>query len=265
MAHINKVVYGAIKQRLPERDNPELLKTKTDIFSQFLLASDDDGQPLSETYLRDVFMNFLIAGRDTTAALLTWTLYNMCRHPDLAKKVRAEVKQHVVTEVPTADQLLQLTYTKQFMTEVLRLYPSVPLDNRTAVEDDVLPNGIPVKAGDNLMYSPWVMGRLPEVYANPEKFDPDRWSEENVKSMPTGSFTAFHLGPQTCLGKEMAYMEARLALVLILKKYNFTLAEPIDTEKNVVVSVILLPENGLQIQFARRHNERVQTELLASQ
>eukprot|EP01087_Luapelamoeba_hula_P017263 TRINITY_DN5421_c0_g1_i3.p1 TRINITY_DN5421_c0_g1~~TRINITY_DN5421_c0_g1_i3.p1 ORF type:complete len:503 (-),score=72.55 TRINITY_DN5421_c0_g1_i3:62-1570(-) len=269
IAYINKLVYGVIKSRLAERENPELLKTKTDIFSQFLLATDDDGQPLSEVYLRDVFMNFLLAGRDTTAALLTWTLYNMTRYPELANKVKKEIDTHVATDTPTAEEILQLTYTKQFMTEVLRLYPSVPFDGREAAEDDVLPNGMHITKGSDMIYSPWCMGRMPQVFEDPERFDPDRWTEERVKAMPLGTFTSFHLGPQTCLGKDMAYMEARVALAMLLKRYSFKLSEQcaVDgggklshqhkdnkfypSEPAQIVSIILVPENGMPITFSR--------------
>jgi len=97
--------------------------------------------------LRDVFMNFVLAGRDTTASLLTWTFYMLYQHPDVREKVVQEILSVVKGEVPTAQELELLKYTKQVLQETLRLYPSVPVDARVAVEDTKLPNGYTIKKG----------------------------------------------------------------------------------------------------------------------
>lgn len=105
VAEIDKFVYRAIDQR--KKDSEETLRAKTDIFSQFLLVKDEEGKPLTgmseesllyffitkaldnaDTYLRDVFLNFLLAGRDTTATLITWTIYELSKHPEIKEKVR---------------------------------------------------------------------------------------------------------------------------------------------------------------------------------
>jgi len=110
-------------------------------------------------------MNFLLAGRDTTAALLTWTLFELAKNPHIKAKVRfqettlhielidilfkviEEIDRVVKKEIPTAEELQDMEYTKRVLTEVLRLHPSVPLDGREAAEDDTLPSGHPVHKG----------------------------------------------------------------------------------------------------------------------
>lgn len=90
------------------------------------------------------------------------------------------------------------------------------------------------------------MGRMAELYPDPLKLDPERWDPAKAKSIRPGQFTVFHWGPQTCLGKEMAYVEARVALVMILKKFDMLLAD--DPEKTYTTTIILLPQNGLLMQ-----------------
>ena len=97
-----------------------------------------------------------------------------------------------------------------------------------------------------MFYSPYVTGRLPEFFEDPLRLDPDRWNEENSKKIQPGLYTAFHWGPQTCLGKEMAYVEARVALVMILKRFDLLLAD--DPNKHYQFSIILFPQDGLLMQ-----------------
>jgi len=94
------------------------------------------------------------------------------------------------------------------------------------------------------------MGRCEEIYPEPLKFDPERWNETNVKQIKSGQFTAFHWGPQTCLGKEMAYVEARVVLLMLLRKFDFQLAD--DPNKTYQHSIILLPQDGMLIQPVHR-------------
>lgn len=115
-----------------------------------------------------------------------------------------------------------MEYTKRVLTEVLRLHPSVPVNAREAVEDDVLPSGHPVhkgipftlqkdcillliiQIGASVVYSPYVMGRAEALYPNPLKLDPERWNEDNIKKIKPGQYSAFHWGPYTCLQQQTA-------------------------------------------------------------
>ena len=161
------------------------------------------------------------------------------------------------------------------LTETLRLYPSVPVDGRETRKHEVLPSGIKVEPGVALVYSAYVMGRL--LYKDPETFDPDRWLPEREKGnnvcstafqcvvclfasltilsddaldLPAGQFTAFHLGPQTCLGKEMAYLEAATGLTMCLMKYRFRMVPGqacVKPEEFYSPSIILGPKGGIEV------------------
>ncbi|KAL6053372.1 putative cytochrome P450-dependent fatty acid hydroxylase [Balamuthia mandrillaris] len=249
VSYLDKHVYAIIRQR--KQESLEELRNKTDIFSQFLAITDDDGKPLTDKYLRDVFLNFLIAGRDTTAAALTWAFYNLSLNPKVEQKLVDEVKQIVSGEVPTSEEIHQLTFARNVMTETLRLYPSVPFDTRVAINEDVLPNGTKVFPGDEVQYTPFCMGRT-EYPDAPLQFRPERWTEEKAKeAYLKGLFTAFHLGPQTCLGKEMAYTEAVQTLCSIVKRFELRLV-PGEEYKTFTPTLILSPRDGMMVCVTER-------------
>eukprot|EP01120_Amphizonella_sp_Union-15-10_P008498 TRINITY_DN3065_c0_g2_i1.p1 TRINITY_DN3065_c0_g2~~TRINITY_DN3065_c0_g2_i1.p1 ORF type:complete len:245 (+),score=45.54 TRINITY_DN3065_c0_g2_i1:3-737(+) len=244
------MVYSIIKER--KKETREELLTKTDIFSRFLVAKDDNGKPFEDKYLRDVFMNFLLAGRDTTAALICWTLYSLSGHPDIEKKVLQEISTVVKGSIPTHHELEDLKYTKQVLSETLRLYPSVPLNVRECVRDTVLPDGKIIKKGTLAGIHPYVVGRWEGIWENPDIFDPDRFHPDKVKEKHPFAFIPFHAGPQTCLGQEMAYVEAKALLATVLPKFKFEVVPNQDLGPKSVLNPILVPSNGLLMRVSYR-------------
>ncbi|KAL6042828.1 Cytochrome P450 family 94 subfamily D polypeptide 2 [Balamuthia mandrillaris] len=264
----NALIHRVLEEK--KKESPEELRGKTDILSQFLLLTDDDGKPLTDEYLRDVFMNFLLAGRDTTAAVLTWTFYCLCQNPSVEKNLLSLIDQTISSSllsspkeqkeehfVPSFQQLSnELLYARQVLSETLRLYPSVPLDGRKAVRADRLPDGTLVLPDDEVFFSAYAMGRLEQLWKDddeddPMKYRPERWTEERIANMPKGIFPAFFLGPQTCLGKEMAYVEAAMVLCAVLKRYKICLL-PGEENKTYVTSIVMLPRGGLHVTVQRR-------------
>mmetsp|Transcript_48017 Transcript_48017/g.134108 ORF Transcript_48017/g.134108 Transcript_48017/m.134108 type:complete len:220 (-) Transcript_48017:106-765(-) len=117
-----------------------------DLLSRFLDTSEDNGEVMSDKELRDVVMNFMIAGRDTTACALSWTLYEIAGRPDIQDKIRAELLEVCGddTTAPNFEQIGEMRYMHAVTMEVLRLHPSVPKDVKFAIKDDVLPDGTKV-------------------------------------------------------------------------------------------------------------------------
>ncbi|KAL6074725.1 E3 ubiquitin-protein ligase [Balamuthia mandrillaris] len=252
VAYIDKHVYAIIQQR--KQESMKELRSKTDIFSQFLALTDDDGQPLSAKYLRDVFLNFLLAGRDTTATTLTWAFYCICKNRDVAQRLTKEIQDVVIGEIPTMDEIQRMTFAKNVITEALRLFPPVAFNGRMAAEDDVLPNGVKIFAGDELIYSPFCMGRL--EYEDAERFDPDRWTEERAQHYHKGLFSSFHLGPQTCLGKDMAYTEAVQTMCALLKHYKVRLVPGEEEKNSFKASILLTPSGGMLVTVKPRQKQQ---------
>lgn len=177
----------------------------------------------SSDFIRDSLINFIIAGRDTTASLLTWTTYYLETNPEVKQKLIEEIDTHIGEREPTFDDIKLLKYLRNILNEVLRLRPpALPITCKSAVKDDILPNGIKVKAGQDIMYSPYVIHRL-HWGNDPEKFDPDRW-ENPVSLKSPYTFIPFQRGPRQCLGINMSYEEASIVLIRLLQsKLKFTL------------------------------------------
>jgi len=124
-----------------------------------------------------------------------------------------------------------MKYLKGVLDESLRLYPPVPIDGKVAINDDVLPNGMKIRAGWGLAWSAWVMGRHPDFWENPTEVRPERWFENGSQLFNGGKsvpyqyppFIPFNYGPRTCLGLNMAYLEAKVLICLILQKYKLRL------------------------------------------
>lgn len=224
------------------------LAERKDMLSRFMLARDPDtNEPLSDEMLIDILLNFFIAGRDTTAILLTWTFYMLMQNPEVQAKLVAEIDSELKGEVPTWEKLKELKYLRKVLDETLRLYPSVPVDGRTAVEEDVLPNGIKVPPGTALLYSPYVLGRMEEYWDEPLRFNPDRWDKPPKHPF---LFVSFHAGPQTCLGRPLAYQEAETMVCLILQRYTFSL---VPGHVVVPTKAIVMPAKyGLQVEVHNR-------------
>eukprot|EP00164_Ancoracysta_twista_P000051 GFYU01000070.1.p2 GENE.GFYU01000070.1~~GFYU01000070.1.p2 ORF type:complete len:501 (+),score=165.87 GFYU01000070.1:166-1668(+) len=222
VAVMNDFAAAVIKARRAE--NMDTVRTKKDLLSLFLARKDENGEAFSDEYLRDLIMNFMIAGRDTTAIALSWALFETSRSERVEQKLLEEFAS--LNGSRTYDEIKALPYSEAVITETLRLYPSVPKDGKLAVDDDVLPDGSFVPKGTWLVYVPYVMGRLEKNWPDqPLEFKPERFIKEDGSCDKPSPylFTAFQAGPRTCLGQTMAYVEAKTVLATILPRFKFAL------------------------------------------
>ena len=228
MKIINKQIYNIIKKR-------ELNSKGNDILSQFTM-----NKHLNDKQLRDILINFLIAGRDTTAALITRSYYMLLKYPKYQKKILDEFNAYDNFDYNT---ITKLKYMKAFLYEVLRMYPPVSKNSKTAVNDDILPNGKKIQAGDRIVYSSQLLGLSEENYKNAGEFNPQRWLDGS-KVNPY-KFLAFNAGYRTCLGQNMAILEASIMLIKLLQKFDFKLVD----DKIDETDGLLLKLNNLYIKI----------------
>ncbi|KAI1639290.1 cytochrome P450 [Biscogniauxia mediterranea] len=180
--------------------------------------------------LRDQLVAVLIAGRDTTAATLSWAFYELSRYPDKVERLRKEVISVVGrTGSPTYDDLKRMPYLRHTVNETLRLYPAVPYNVRAALADSTLPGApgqppIAVAAGDIVIYSLLSMQRRKDLYppvsekfADPALFSPERWEVWTPKPW---QYVPFNGGPRICVGQNFALTEMACCLTKILQKYD---------------------------------------------
>ncbi|KAF9365875.1 hypothetical protein BGX34_007824 [Mortierella sp. NVP85] len=237
------------KRRLNGYDKPQ-----KDLLQLFIDLKDDNGEPLSDDMLKDSILNFIIAGRDTTAQALSWMFYLMHRSSadkNIVRKLQQEIDDVLGNEVPTYESYKKMKYAEACLYEALRLYPSVPRNMKVCVEDDVLPNGVEIKKGEFFQWSPWTMGRDTAIWGpDAKEYKPERWLEGD-KASPS-KFPAFHAGPRTCLGQQFATIEAVTFMSLMFRRFNFELVDP-HNEPGYGAGLTLPVAKGLPIRVTRRH------------
>ncbi|KAL8129137.1 hypothetical protein V2J09_018292 [Rumex salicifolius] len=257
---VNNFVYKLIQNKVQQMQNlGNASMKKDDILSRFIQLGDVD--PL---YLRDIILNFIIAGKDTTAATLSWFISLLCKHPQIQEKLSQEIKN--ATNVDTIsnyaefltnlqeDSLERMHYLHAALTETLRLYPAVPADPKVSFSDDTLPDGFSVNKGDMVYYHPYAMGRMKSLWGDDaECFRPERWlSEEGFFQQESPfKFTAFQAGPRMCLGKEFAYRQMKIFSAVLLGSFRFRLGDE-NKPVNYKMMINLHIDGGLHVEVLYR-------------
>ncbi|KAE8254855.1 hypothetical protein A4X13_0g3257 [Tilletia indica] len=222
-----------------------------------------------------VVLNFLIAGRDTTAQLLSWFFYEMMAHPEHLDGIRRELIE-VLGDCPEQgyrlpyDRMRDLPFTMACITEALRLHPSVPKNGKRCVKDTLLvpsaPSDLPpiqIYKGEMGGWSDWVMARLPEVWgADCEEYKPSRFLETNAEGESRARQYSqwqqhmFNGGPRLCLGMNLANFEALSIVAAIVPLFDFHWARKDQGQTAswppVYLSSITLPMEPYQVEFRRR-------------
>ncbi|KAI0029775.1 cytochrome P450 [Vararia minispora EC-137] len=179
--------------------------------------------------LYDEALNILLAGRDTTASLLTSTVYALSQNPAVLAKLRAEILSVVGRDrAPTPDHLRQMRFLRAVLNEVLRLWTPVPFNSRQTIEPVIWPakdGQVPyyIPANTRLLYSVLVMHRRTDLWGpDALTFDPERFLDDRVRYLTANNFIflPFNAGPRICLGQQFAYNEASVFLVRLLQQYS---------------------------------------------
>ncbi|CAM6042745.1 unnamed protein product [Sphagnum compactum] len=284
---MDSFLYKVIETRRADVDAAKALhqsEVRNDILSRFM-AKDlaCDGEVYDDKKLRDVCINFIVAGRDTTAVTLSWFFSELCKHPEVVNNILAEVSEVFHKEQESVqngkqnktncngisfqglgDQILEfaqrlnyqnlakLHYLHAALTEALRLYPAVPLETKAAVNDDVFPDGTVIKGGNFVSFAPYAMGRL-ECLWGPDalEFKPERWLKDGV-FQPESPYklTAFQAGPRMCLGKDSAYLQMKMTTLLLLQFFNFELVK--GQNLNYSMMVILSIAGGMKAHITQK-------------
>ncbi|MFO0554624.1 MAG: cytochrome P450 [Polyangiaceae bacterium] len=195
---------------------------RDDLLGTLLAAQDDDGSVMTDRQLRDEAVTLFLAGHETTALTLAHTLYLLSTHPDVERKLHAEIASVLGARSPTAADVRALPYTESVLKESMRLFPPAWTTGREATEDVEI-GGCFVPRGAQLLMSQWVVHRDPRWFPNPEGFDPERWSPERAKDIPRYAYFPFGGGPRVCIGNHFAMMEATLLLALIVRDWRLEL------------------------------------------
>ena len=240
---------AGIQDMIDERRNSPV--ERDDFLSILLRSRDDDGNPMSDEQVIDEAMTFFGAGHETTANGLTWAWYLLSTHPDAYARLRAEVDTVLRGRSPTYEDLPRLPYAQRVFKESLRLYPPAYIFSRFALRD-VEVGGYPIRKGETVVMSPYSMHRRPDLFASPERFDPDRFTPEREAALPRHAYMPFGAGPRICIGNHFALMEGHLLLATLAQRATFDLAP--GQEVVPAPQVTTRPRDGIQMIVRRRED-----------
>ena len=201
---------------------------------------------MSDALIRDQVLTMLIAGHDTSTALLSWALYLLSSHPQAIQQAQEEVDSVLQGQMPTHTRMGSLVYLEQVINETLRLYPPIHVNNRRVVEDLEF-QGYRIPSGYRLMFSIYLSHHDHAIWQNAEQFDPSRFAP-GVKHPPY-TFIPFGGGPRNCIGAAFAQVEAKAVLSRLLQRYNFTLLNP---DVHLYMGATLEPHPGVIVKVTPR-------------
>lgn len=234
---IDDVIYGIIDQR---RAAPS---GQNDLLDMLLKARDDSsGEKMTDKQIRDEVITIFSAGHETTANLLSWTLYLLARHPDVLARVRQELDGLLQGRIPNAEDLQQLAYTRAVLSESMRLRPPAGFLLRK-VNKDTEVDGYLLKAGRSAIFSIYNLHHHADFWQQPEQFDPDRFLLPQKKY----SFIPFGTGERICIGSHFALMESQLLLSMIVQHCDLQLLDPNEVE--IEMAVTLRPKGGIPVRI----------------
>ncbi|MDA3646988.1 cytochrome P450 [Saccharopolyspora indica] len=189
-----------------------------DVLSRLILSTTEEADPaVGQRRLRDELVTLLLAGHETTASTLSWTLHLLDRHPQVWERLREEAVAVLGTGRPVADDLRRLTYTTMVVQESMRLYPPVWILPRLALADDEIA-GYRVPAGSDVVVCPYTLHRHPDFWERPAEFDPDRFDPQRASDRPRYAYLPFGAGPRFCVGSHLGTMEAVFAIAMIARE-----------------------------------------------
>jgi cytochrome P450 len=224
-ARLDAIIYAMIADR---RASAAGNKDRGDLLSMLLLAQDDElaehaqHRGMTDRQVRDEAMTIFLAGHETTANALTWTWYLLSRHPSVEQRVHEEIDRVLGGRAPTAADIGSLPFVERVVTESMRLYPPAWILGRRALVDYAI-GGFVAPARSIFVMSPYVVQRDARYYADPERFDPDRWTPELRAALPKFAYFPFGGGPRQCIGEAFAWMELVLVVATLAQRWSLAL------------------------------------------
>jgi cytochrome P450 len=235
---LDTIIYSEISSRRATGERG------ADILSLLLDAQDEDGNTLSDLQIRDEVMTLMFAGHDTTTSTVAFMFYELARQPHIAARLRAEQDAQLPDGRPTASQLTSgaLSELEMVLDETLRKYPPAWIGPRRSVEPfEFAGHTVPGRAFVN--YCSWASHHLPDVFPDPEKFVPDRFTPDARTALPKGAYVPFGGGSRTCIGMRFGQLEVRTIATLILARV--TLSLPADFHLAIRQMPTISPKHGL--------------------
>ncbi|MFI9824359.1 cytochrome P450 [Streptomyces sp. NPDC052013] len=210
---MRSLVSQIIDQRRTQNDHDDILS---------LLLNDRDestGESLNDREIHDQILTLLVAGTETTGAAMAWAFHLLAEHPAVESRLQTELDSVLAGRPPEFEDLPRLPYTARVLTETLRLRPPAWIVTRTTTRETELA-GHRLNPGTTVMYSPYLLHHNPDLFPDPEQFDPDRWLPERANAVPHGAMLPFGAGNRKCIGDKFGMTEAALAIATIASRWQ---------------------------------------------
>lgn len=250
---IHKFSRKILDEKKKELDEKSTLES-VDLLSRFLSSGH-----VEEKFIIDIIISFVLAGRDTTSAALTWFFLLLSRNDRVESEILKEVNEKH-SELSVFDEVKDMVYTHASIYESMRLYPPVPVDTKEAINDDILPDGTKVKKGTRVTYTPYAMGRMEKIWGEDwREFRPERWLEREPSGewkfvgKDTYTYPVFQAGPRICLGKEMANLQMKRVVVGILQRFKVVSDIKEGVEPVFVAYLTSKMEGGFPVRVIERN------------
>ncbi|OVA02907.1 Cytochrome P450 [Macleaya cordata] len=241
--------------------------SRWDLLTVFMQLKDNEGKPFSDKFLRDICVNIILAGRDTSSVALSWFFWLLDQNPTVANRILKEIHGIIAERENTNkeeskngsvvfrhEEVKKMDYLQAALSESLRLYPSVPLDQKEVVEDDEFPDGTILKKGTKVVYVIYAMGRMESIWGKDcREYRPDRWLRDGqFTSESAYKFTAFNGGPRLCLGKDFAYYQMKFVAASIIYRYQVKVVENHVVRPKLALTMYM--KHGLKVTLSKRDN-----------
>ncbi|KAJ4774346.1 hypothetical protein LUZ62_058603 [Rhynchospora pubera] len=264
LRQVDEFAYNVIDTRKKELQLEEAsgTNTRSDLLTVFMRLRDENDQPYSDKFLRDICVNFILAGRDTSSVALAWFFWLLNKNPEVEAKIVDEIRRIVKERgesekegeelIFRPEEVKKMEYLQAALSEALRLYPSVPVDHKEVVEDEVFPDGTVLKKGTKVIYAMYSMGRMESIWGKDcREYKPERWLRDGrFMSESAYKFTAFNGGPRLCLGKDFAYYQMKFAASSILYQYHVKVVDKHPIAPKLALTMYM--KYGLKVTLTKR-------------
>ncbi len=247
VAMLRSTVASIVRQQR-ERRAPG--REPDDLMQRLIEARDpESGRSMDEEQLVDNLLTFYLAGHDTTAKTLAWTLYLLARSPGWTALLEEEIARVTGGASVAAGHIDKLVLVQQVVKESMRLFPPVPMMTRQAVADAHI-EGRLIRAGTSVLMPIYAIHRHAKRWQNPHEFDPRRFAPGNAAAIPRYQYMPFGAGPRICIGMPFAMAEATAILATLLRGARFAAVE--GREPEPVARVTLIARDGIALEVAPR-------------
>lgn len=241
VARLDAILYRIIQERRAQGGD------RGDLLSMLLATQDESGAGMDDKQVRDEAMTLFLAGHETTANAMAWTLYLLAQYPEARAKMEAEID--ALGRVPTYEDLKQLPWTLAVLKEAMRLYPPAYMLARRATEDIEI-GGHRLRKHTIVIINVLGIHRRPDTYPDPERFDPSRFMNDAEKSFPRCAYMPFGAGPRICIGNHFALMEGHVLLATLARRLRFDLVGAPNVQMEPLVT--LRPKGGIAMKVSVR-------------